>query len=304
MKAFSVWRSVMLGLLLVGSAAAQAAVSCNIRAQNLGELYDSAASMTSLRGDLTINCTRSLLSDPSTVYYSIKADFGGNSTGGVTRNVKNSAVATNNTLLWVLRTGAIGNTTDWGTTAAVGLLTGNLSFAGTALATSATINNAYAMGVRGTAGGNPGFPAAGTYVDTVTLAPDMSTTSVNGPYNVTAPIAHVSFTVGVNPVCVMRAQGPDLTFNYTSFSQTPQTQNSIFQAICSDTLPYSVTVSPPNGTIAGINYTVTRLGNLNRTGNGNSQNANMRVDIAANQSGTCATAVCRGSVTHTVTITY
>lgn len=302
MKALSVWRSVALGLLLCWSVAAQAVVSCNARAQNLGELYDSAASMTSLRGDLTISCTRTSVSDPAIVYYSVKADFGGNSTGGVTRNVKNAV--SNSTLLWVLRTGAIGNTTDWGMTPAVGLLTGNLSFTATALYTTSTISNAYAMGVRGTAGGNPAFPASGTYTDMVTLTPDMSTTGINGPYNVTAPTTQVSFSVGVTPVCLVRKQGQDLTFNYTSFTATALTQTSNFQAICSDTLPYEVTVLPVSGTIAGINYTVARVGNLKRTGNGNQQPANVKVDIAAGQSGTCATTVCSGSITHTLTITY
>jgi hypothetical protein len=301
MKAFSMWRSLMLGFLLVGSAAAQAAVSCNVTAQNVGELYTSAGS-NSVSGDLRISCTRTLVSDSAIVYYSIKADFGANSTGGVTRNVRNPVSNTN--LLWVLRTGAAGNTTDWGTTAGVGLLTGNLSFAATTLATSTTISNAYSMRIRGIGGGNPAFPAAGTYVDTVTLTPDMSTTGVNGPYTVTAPTTQVSFTVGVNPVCVVRKQGQDLTFNYTSFTTTALSQTSNFEAICSDKLPYSVTVSPATGTIAGVNYTVARVGVLNRTGDGTGQPANVRVDIAANQSGTCATAVCSGSATHTVTITY
>ena len=242
--------------------ASQAAVNCNVSARNLGELYDSAGN-SSVQSNIIINCSRTLPTDPSTVYYSIKANYGLNSSGGVTRNVKHTASSA--TLLWVLRNSVgplgCGNTTNWGDSAGVGLIEGALSFSGAALTTSATLSNAYCMRVRGMSGGNPEFPAAGTYVDTVTITPDMSTTAVSvAPYNVSAPSTQMSFTVGVTPVCVIRKQGQDLSFNYTSFTSTALEQVSQFKAICSNGLDYQVTVSPGTGTIAGINYTVNRVG--------------------------------------------
>ena len=305
MKTFCLGRMLAALLLVLCGAAAQAAVSCNVSARNLGELYDATApNGNSVQGDLRISCTRSTLSDPSTVFYTIKTDFGQNSTGGVTRRVKDPV--SNTFLFWILRNSVgplgCGNSTNWGD-AGAGLLTGNLSFAASALATNAIVPNAYCMRVRGTAGGNPAAPAAGTYVDTVTLVPDMSTTGLVGPYNVTAPNTQVTFSVGVGAQCVVRKQGDDLSFNYTAFGAA-QFDVSNFQAVCSNGLPYSLTVAPATGTIAGINYTVTRVGALNRNGTGNQQAANVRVDIAGGQAGSCASSNCTGTAVHTVTLTY
>jgi hypothetical protein len=303
MKTLSVWRWLALLAMALCGTAAQAAINCNVSARNLGELYDPAAN-NSVQGDLRISCTRTSVGDPSAVFYSIKASYGLNSTGSLTRNVRDPV--SNGTLLWVLRTGAAGNTTDWGTAAIPGLLTGSLSFAGTALFTNVLINNAYSMRVRGSLGGlnsNPAAPAVGTYVDTVTLTPDMSTTGITGPFNVTAPVTQMSFSVGVGPQCVVRKQGDDLNFNYTAFGGA-LTDISNFQAVCNNGLPYSVTVTPASGTIAGINYTVARVGVLNRTGDGNPQAANVRVNIAAGQAGTCASSNCTGTAVHTLTLTY
>jgi hypothetical protein len=309
MKAFTIrifrrWYHALLGFaLFVGCATAHAAVSCNMSARSLGELFD-AGGTSSVQGDMRISCTRTSTGDPSTIFYSIKADFGLHSSGGFTRNVRDPVSNTN--LLWVLRTGACGNTTDWGTAASPGLLTGNVSFVGSALFLNTTITNAYCMRVRGNTGGansNPAAPAAGAYVDTVTLAPEFSSTGITGPFTIIAPTTQVSFNVGVGAMCVVRKQGDDLFFNYTAFSAA-QTDVSNFQALCSSTLPYSITVSPTSGTIAGINYTVTRIGTLGRTGDGTPQPANIRVNIAGNQAGICSMSTCSGTAVHTVTLTY
>jgi Spore Coat Protein U domain len=304
MKTLSVWRWLALLAMALCGTAAQAAINCNVSARNLGELYDPAAN-NSVQGDLRISCTRTSVGDPSTVFYSIKASYGLNSTVGVTRNVRDPV--SNSTLLWVLRTGAAGNTTDWGTAASPGLLTGSLSFAGSALFTNALINNAYSMRVRGNLGGlnsNPAAPSAGTYVDTVTLTPDMSTTGITGPFNVTAPVTQMSFSVGVGSQCVVRKQGDDLTFNYAAFGGA-QSDTSNFQAVCSAGLPYTVSFSPTSGTIAGVAYTLSLVGNNpGRNGTGNQQAANIRVDVAGGQAGSCASSSCAGTAVHTVTLTY
>lgn len=303
MKFINLGRCFALLACMLGSLTAHAAISCNVSARNLGELYNPAAN-NSVQGDLRIGCTRTTLADPGTVFYSIKADPGQNSTGGTTRNVKDPNSSTS--LLWILRNTvgnlSCGNATNWGD-ASVGLITGSLSFAANALVTNVLVPNAYCMRVRGTAGGNPAAPAAGTYVDTVTLSPTMSTIANSGNGDVTAPVTQVSFTVGVGAQCVVRKQGDDLNFNYTAFGAA-LSDTTNFQAVCSNGLPYSVTVSPASGTIAGVGYTVTRMGGENRTGNGNQQAANIRVAIASGQAGTCASANCTGTAVHTLTLTY
>lgn len=280
---------------------AQAAVNCNFSTRDIGELYD--ASLTNgngSRGELRVSCTRTSLSDPGTIYYSLAADYGLNSTGGVTRNVKNGA----NTLLWILRVANLGNATNWGSTSSAGLLTGSVSFGASSLFLNTNIANATGMRVRSTAGGNPAAPAAGTYVDTVTITPSISSVAITGPFDLPAPpTTQINVSVGVGALCVVRQQGRDLFFDYTAFGAA-QSQTSTLEAVCSSGLPYKVTVSPLAGAIAGVAYTVTRTTLLERTGNGNGQNSSFRVDLAANQAGICGTANCAGSNVHTVTLEY
>lgn len=280
---------------------AQAAVSCNFFTRDIGELYDaSATNGNGSRGELRVSCTRTSLLDPGTIYYSLAADYGLNSTGGVTRNIKNGA----NALLWILRVTSLGNTTNWGPTSAAGLLTGSVSFGASSLFLNTNILNATGMRVRGTAGGNPAAPAAGTYVDTVTITPSISSDSITGPFNLPSPpTTQINISVGVGAVCVVRQQGRDLFFDYTAFGAA-QSQTSTLEAVCSSGLPYKVTVLPTVGAIAGVAYTVTRTTGLNRTGNGNGQNSIFQVDLAANQAGTCGMATCAGSNVHTVTLEY
>jgi Spore Coat Protein U domain len=301
MKTLSVWRWLALLAMALCGTAAQAAINCNVSARNLGELYiPNGAVGNSAQGDLRISCTRTSVSDPGTVFYSIKANFGQNSTGAPLRNVRDPV--SNTTLLWVLLRGACANATNWGD-AATGVLTGSLSFTGSSLVANATLSSSYCMRVRGTVGGNPPAPAAGTYVDTVILTPDMSTTGINGPYDVTAPTTQMSFSVGVGALCVVRKQGADLRFDYTAFGAA-QSAISTFEAVCSSTLPYDFTVAPAIGTIAGVNYTVTRGGNQTRRGNGQAQSADITVAIPGGQAGSCSNASCTGTAVHTVTLSY
>jgi hypothetical protein len=288
--------------LLLCTTVTQAAISCNVTGRNLGELYDAALNNNAVTSNLSISCSRTA-SDPSTVFYSIKADFGTNSPGGVLRRVTGPSPQT--PLLWILRhqggVGGCANTTNWGLTNSPGLLTGSLSFAGAALTANATVG--YCMEVRGIAGGNPAAPTAGVYIDTVTITPDMSTTAITGPYNVTAPTSQMSFNVAVGSHCVVRKPGDDVSLAYTAFGAT-QAGSSVFQVLCTNALAYTATVSAANGTIAGINYTVVRQGLPNRTGTGGNQNITINVNAIGGQAGTCASATCSGTQAHTLLLTY
>jgi hypothetical protein len=302
MKSINLRCLLAASFLLLCSTVTQAAISCNVTGRNLGELYDASLNNNAVQSTLAISCSRTS-SDPSTVFYSIKADFGTNSPGGVLRRVTGPSPQT--PLLWILRHlgsgGGCTNTTNWGLTTSPGLLTGSLTFVGAALTANATVG--YCMEVRGTAGGNAAAPTAGVYIDTVTITPEMSTTAITGPYNVTAPIAQLSFNVAVGSHCVVRKPGNDVNLNYTAFG-TAQSGSSVFQVLCTTALPFTATVSAANGTIAGINYTVVRQGALNRTGAGVPRDITVDVNAVAGQAGTCASAVCSGTQAHTLLLTY
>jgi hypothetical protein len=297
MKSINLRGLLAASFLLLCSTVAQAAISCNVTGRNLGELYDAGLNNNAVQSNLAISCTRTA-SDPSTVFYSIRADFGTNSPGGVLRRVTGPSPQTP---LHLGGGGSCTNTTNWGLTTSPGLLTGSLAFAGAALTANATVG--YCMEVRGTPGGNPAAPTAGVYIDAVTLTQDMSTTAITGPYNVTAPTTQLSFNVAVGSHCVVRKPGDDVNLNYTAFGAA-QAGSSVFQVLCTTALPYTATVSAATGTIAGINYTVVRQGLLNRTGSGNNQSITINVNAIAGQAGTCASAVCSGTQAHTLLLTY
>jgi hypothetical protein len=309
MKSINLRCLLAASFLLLCSTVTQAAITCNVTGRNLGELYEAGANNNAVKSNLTISCTRTA-SDPSTVFYTIKADFGQNPSGGVTRRVTGPSPQT--PLLWILRHNSGGgncpNTTNWGLTNSPGLLTGSLAFAGAALTANVTVG--YCMEVRGTMGGNPAAPTPGLYIDTVILTPEMSTTAITGPYNVTAPITQLSFNVSVGPSCVVRKPGGDVILNYLSFGAA-QLGSTEFEVLCSTALPYSANLSLPNGTIAGINYTVKLRGvqspgglkdRINNTGN--PQNLIIDVNATLGQAGSCSTAVCTGTQVHTLTLGF
>jgi hypothetical protein len=58
-----------------------------------------------------------------------------------------------------------------------------------------------------------------------------------------------------------------------------------------------------SGTVLGLSYTL-GLSSPSGTGNGGTQTYNVNGSMPANQSGICATGVCTGSQTRTLTLTW
>lgn len=142
---------------------------------------------------------------------------------------------------------------------------------------------------------NQAVPAAGTYTDTVTLS------FIPGGGNFT----NNSFTISITApaTCSLSTPPGNMTFNYTSMSATAATASTTFAATCTNTLPYTMALDATSGTINGVTYTLA-LGAASATGTGLAQTYTVNGNIAAGQSGTCATATCTGSQTRTLTITY
>ena len=279
-----------------------AAYSCNITTASVGVIYTAANVDTN--GSVTLTCTRDPAIDAASLTYRIKAADGTNAFATAPfRRARLGATA--NYLRYILRRGtavggaaACGNTTTWRApaTGTTNVITGTLNF-GAAASVSATWG--YCIRVRGTAGGNPAAPTAGIYVDNFLVTAQYP----NNDAGVLSPSVPVTYTVGVNNQCVFNTFPTGMSFNYTSFSPTPQVQTRPFDLRCSNALPWSLAVSPASNVLLGLNYSIA-ASPASGTGTGADQVITLTGTIPAGQAGTCATAGCSATQAHVVTITY
>ena len=109
----------------------------------------------------------------------------------------------------------------------------------------------------------------------------------------------------------------DVSLTYTAFQTTDEEQSTSFAVKCTNTLAYSVAVSPATGTVSGISYALKLVesatpsysdtGDASLTARvGSSAGSDYSVGVRAkkDQAGTCAAPPCTGFSTHTVTVTY
>lgn len=285
-------RMLPAALFLVAGTA-QAAYSCNVSATSVGVIYArGGANRVDVVGAVTLNCTRDL-SDANVLSYQIGANNGNHYAGGSRR----------------VRRGTSGDYLDYSLTrgAAVGgaatcadssnwdqgfsnSMVGTVNF-GAGSAASATWG--FCVRIRG----NQGNPTAGQYVDIVGLGaqyPMLTGATTTGTF---------TYTVGARNQCVMNSFPTEMNFNYNSFQPAPQVTTQTFRIACSNNLPWSVALAPANGTLLGLNYTLSRAP-ASGTGNGAAQDIVITGTMPANQQGTCATATCSATQPHTLTVTY
>lgn len=268
------------------SAVAQAA-SCSIT-MNPGftSFYDpAAATPTDNVSSVTIYCTRT--ATETTVWFALKANNGLWSTGSTNR----AASAANAFVNYdVYRDTA--RTQPWGQRNAVDI-NGQLDVSsGTGSATVPYYSRIPA--------GQTGV-AAGVYADTVTVTLMYGTKS--NQINLTAPTSTFPVQIMVSPACQFSTPPGTIAFAYTSFQGTSASASTPFAVLCSNGLPYTLSLDSGGGTLLGINYTLA-LSATAATGTGLSQAYTVNGSIAGGQAGTCATATCSASQVHTLTITY
>lgn len=290
---FSLAQKALAAIFLVANTpSALAAYACSVTATSLGVLYTSGAN-TDDTGTVTLNCTR-LTSDANSLTYRLYIDNGANSTGSIATGQRRALRTTSANYLnyGIYRNAARSQHWRAPTTGTTNVVTGTLSF-GTA--TNASVSATYYLRVPS---GQSSAPA-GHYLDTL----QASGRYPNSDAGTLTNLAPISLTIGVGNQCVFRTQPAGITLNYTSFSATAQTATTSFAMRCTNTLPYTLAISPASNTLLGLNYTVA-LDVSSSTGTGSNQTRTITATIPAGQSGTCATASCTASQVHTVTISY
>lgn len=259
---------------------ARAAITCSVSSSGFAAAYDPAAASTNITQTFfTVTCTRGATSDPTSVNYSVKADNGLNPQGQ-----NNRASFGTRRLSYDIFTNASCGTQWKGNTA----ITGTITFAGTG--TVSQQGNFWGCIPAGQTG-----LAAGTYTDTVTM-----TMTYGNPQSTATGTFGV--TINTPPVCTVTTPPGTVSFTYVSFGSAVNASTS-FGVTCTLALPYTMALDATSGTIVGITYTLS-LSSPSSTGTGAQQTFQINGNIAAGQSGTCASAACSGTQGRTLTITY
>lgn len=281
-------RLLLAFALVLGATGARAAITCtSITSAGFTSGYV-ANTTVSLQLSFTITCNRGSTSDPTSISYSVKADNGRTPQGSSNR----ASLTQNGTtayLAYDLYPVACGgqqwknNTDITGTVAWAANQTGNNSdtqtFWGCVIAPQNPVN-------------------AGVYVDRVDVIATYNPGTGNTILAGSIPVALYA------PASCVINQGPgNIGIIYPAFSTVDQSVTAIFRTTCTASMPYTLSVAPAGGTLAGVNYTVT-LPAPNATGTGTLQPHNITVTAPAGQAGTCTGATCTQTQTHTLTVTY
>ena len=272
----------MAVLLMLSAHAAQAFITCSISSPGFTAGYPvNSPTIINTQTNFSITCSRGLTTDPTTTTYTVKANNGLQPGGGSNRGQSGGNFI--NYDVWRESTCSTkwqgGNTipTSAATITMVGL-------------TPTTVTQNYW-------GCIPALqnPAAGTYTDTVIITPTYSS-GVVGVAS-TFPVTIIS-----PPTCTISPGPGNVNFTYTSFSTSAATASTTFGLTCSNSIPYTMAVSPASGTLVGISYTLTLP--ASSTGTGTLQTHTISGTAPGGQAGTCATGTCSGAQMTTLTITY
>jgi spore coat protein U-like protein len=279
------FRTLALGLLLLlGFGSSEAAITCTISSPGFTLAY-LANTTANAQTYYEVRCTRGLASDPVSVSFDVMVSNGVNAQG---QNNQARATTFNHHIRYEHFLNACGALWKHNTKS-----TGTLAFSGSADMSTVTRQVPF-WGCIVTA--QTGMPS-GTYTDQVTFTLTHTATAN------TAAIAtgFTPVTIYAPASCTMSTGIAPVVFNYVAFGPE-QTVTTNFGATCTNALPYTITLNATAGTITGLNYTLAAPASA--TGTGFEQTHTITGNMPAGQAGTCAGALCSGTLPHSVTITY
>lgn len=281
--------------LLLFAAGAHAATTCSVYSPGFVTAYDPAAGgNTVVQTNFTIDCTRAS-GDPASFAYTVSADNGLYKRGKNTNQAAYTSGATTSYIQY--DTFQNSNCTTQFKGGGASDYNGTFTFAAGALAQ--TFQQTFWGCV---------FPGqttlpAGTYSDTPTLTLTYGAKVATGSFGV---------QIATPSTCALTAPPSAVAFGaYVAFGGA-LAASAGFGATCTNFLPYTMTVTPTSGTIAGVSYTLLLQSaspvmsgtSLNATGSGVQQTYTIKGSMAAGQPGTCSAGTCPGSVPHVLTLSY
>lgn len=272
-------------LLFAVALRAGAAITCSATVTSMTIVYDpTAATQNVTTGSYTVSCTR-LSTDPTTFSWQLGVDNGLQPAGG---GVNRVASGGRTYRYETYRVSPYTNANRWGDNGST-RFTGTLNFGGSL---TASMSGAFDIVMAALQTVQP----AGTYTDTVTATlRNSGGTAINtSTFNV---------TVLTTNTCQLAVPPGNVSFTYTSFQVAAAAASTSYGVRCTTGLPYTMSLDATSGTLLGLTYTLT-LSPASGTGNGATQTYAINGSIAGGQSGTCASALCTGSQTRTLTLSW
>lgn len=269
--------------LLALAAPARAVITCSVSITPVSIVYDPNAPGSNITsGTWSVNCTRQI-GDPVSLAWILDVNDGANGKNNVQSLLGNQ---------YAYETYRIAPTTLWGTNKDA--FTGTVVFGG-----STTGSSTGAFDILMAAGQKP--QPAGVYTDTLT-----ATLLENVAKGKPPTLATTTFgvTVTTTASCQILTPPGNVALTYTAFQGSAATGNTTFQVRCTTSLPYNMAFDASSGTLLGLNYSLAIAPSASSTGTGLAQNYTINGTIAAGQAGTCATSVCSGSQTRTLTLSW
>jgi len=264
---------------------AAGAITCNVSVTSVDIVYDPTSAVQNVTtGSYTITCTR-LASDPNTFAWQLGVNNGLNPGGGFNRVQRVGGAAGDHYNYETYR--SAGN--RWGDTGG-NRFSGTLNFAG---ALTAAAYGPFDITMPGSQTVDP----AGTYVDTLTAR-------LRDGAGTTIDTANFNVTVVTTNSCQISVPPGNVSFAYTSFQPAAAAASTTYGVRCTTALPYTMALDATSGTLLGLNYTLSIAPASAGTGTGATQSYTINGSIAGGQGGTCATAMCTGSQTRTLTLSW
>jgi spore coat protein U-like protein len=270
---------------------ASAAFSCgSVTITAITTYYDPTFAINNdSTGSFTATCTRGASTDPLSVTYYLGANNGLHF--GTTRRAQLVVGATTYRYNYGLYRD-VGFTSPWGdTNNATDRIAVTFNFPA-AVPSTVTVPGVFYMRVPGN---QTPVGASGNYTDSVVV-------QLRNPPGAN-PTATLPISVNTPASCSVTVPPGDVNFTYTSFQGAVSNASSMFGVQCTTGSPYTMALDATSGTLLGLNYTLA-LSASSGTGTGLTQTYTINGSIAGSQSGTCATGVCNGSQTRTLTVTY
>lgn len=276
-------RVLILRSALVASAAlmacanAHAAISCNLTSNGFSSAYVPANAGTNITSaSFTMTCTRNLAGDATSQSYTVKSNNGLNAAGQV-----NQAASGANRILY----------DDYIDSACMTQWKGNTTLGGTISLGAVGVPASQSVSYWGCIPAGQTTVPAGTYVDTVTMNPNIGS-------NATFPVSIVTPSS-----CTISSQPTNMTFDYIAFQGSAATATSNFSTTCTSLLPYTMALDATVSVLTGLGYSLS-LSTSSSVGTGVAQAFTINGTMAAGQAGACATGSCSANESRTLTITY
>jgi spore coat protein U-like protein len=272
---------------LLAAPEASALITCSVMVTSVDVVYDPTSPVQNVTtGSYTITCNR-LASDANTLDWRLGVNNGLNTppnSGGFNRAMMGASRYDYDTY------SSPGVKWGGGTGGSGARITGTLVFGG---ALTATVTGPFDIVLPGSQAVRP----AGSYTDTLTVTLETSTGSFLN--NTTSGV-----TVLTTNTCQISVPPGNVSFTYTSFQPGPALASTSYGVRCTTALPYTMALDATSGTMIGLTYNLSLAPASSGTGTGATQTYNINGSIAGGQAGTCGTAVCNGSQTRTLTLSW